>query len=179
MPPLRRPDAETSGPPRRRVVRPRVQNHSPRKYHPPVPSLPEAGAGLFELFRDAVVAADLNTGQVVLWNPAAEALFGYPAAEAMGMQVESLMPPAVARVHRERVAHFARTREAAVLNGRSPLGMSVLTRNGDEARVEMPLAPMEPVSRTWADHPVRHILLMFRDASPATCADLPALDVAL
>src|SRR5258708_36907348 len=134
---LRLPAAEASGPPRRRVVRPRVQNHSPRNYHPTVPSLPEAGAGLFELFRDAGVAADLNTGQIVLWNPAAEALFGYPAAEAMGMQVESLMPPAVAHLHRERVAHFARTREAASLTGRTPLWMSVLTRNGHEVCREM------------------------------------------
>jgi PAS domain S-box-containing protein len=176
---LRLPDAEASGTPRRRTVRPRVPNHSARKYHLTVPSLPEAGAGLFELFRDAVVAADLDTGQIVLWNPAAETLFGYSAAEAIGMPVESLMPPAVARVHRQRVAHFARTGEAAVLNGHAPLGTSVLTRSGAEARVEMSLAPMEPVSTTLADDPVRHILLMFRDASPATRADLPALDVAL
>ncbi len=175
---LRLPDAEASGPSRRRVVRPRVQNHSPRKSHPTVPSLPEAGAGLFELFRDAVVAADLNTGQIVLWNPAAEALFGYPTAEAIGMQVESLMPPAVARLHRERVAHFARTREAAVLNGRSPLGMSVLTRSGDEVRVEMSLAPMEPEPPGSALDPVRHILLMFRDARPAAQPDFQALEVA-
>jgi PAS domain S-box-containing protein len=175
---LRLPDAETSGASRSRAVRPRVQNHSPRKYHPTSPSLSEAGAGLFELFRDAVVAADLNTGQIVLWNPAAEALFGYPAAEAMSMQVESLMPPAVARLHRERVAHFARTREAAVLNGRSPLGMSVLTRSGDEVRVEMSLAPMEPEPPGSALDPVRHILLMFRDARPAAQPDFQALEVA-
>ena len=175
---LRLPDAEASGATRRRTVRPRVPNHLPRKYPPTTPSLPESGAGLFELFRDAVVAADLDTGQIVLWNPAAETLFGYPAAEAIGMQVESLMPPAVAHLHRERVAHFARTGEAAVLNGRAPLGMSVLTRSGTEIRVEMSLAPMEPVSTALAHDPVQHILLMFRDANRDPRADLPVLEAA-
>jgi len=175
---LRLPDAEPSGAPRRRTVRPRVPNHSPRTYNPTIPNLSEPGAGLFDLFRDAVVAADQDTGQIVLWNPAAEALFGYSAAEAIGMQVESLMPPAVAHLHRERVAHFARTGEAAVLNGRAPLGMSALTRSGDEVCVEMSLAPMAPKSPGSALDPVRHILLMFRVASPTTSADVHALDAA-
>jgi PAS domain S-box-containing protein len=173
---LRLPDAETSGASRRRTVRPRVHNHPSRTYHPTTPSLPEAGAGLFELFRDAVVAADLDTGRIVLWNPAAETLCGYSAAEAIGMDIEALMPPAVAHVHRQRVAHFARTGEAAVLNGRAPLGVPVLTRSGAEIRVEMSLAPMEPMSKALAHDPVRHILLMFRDASLDLRAEVPALE---
>ncbi len=175
---LRLPDAEASGASRRRTVRPRVPSYSPRKYHPTTPSLPEAGAGLFELFRDAVVAADLGSGRIVLWNPAAETLFGYSAAEAIGMHVESLMPPAVASVLRQRLAHFARTGEAAVLNGHAPLGMPVLTRSGDEIRVEMSLAPMEPESTALAHDLDRHILLMFRAANPATSAESEALEAA-
>src|SRR5260370_42196511 len=96
----------------------------------------------------------------------------------MGMQVESLMPPAVAHLHRERVAHFARTGEAAVLNGRAPLGMSVRTRSGDEVRVEMSLAPMEPQPPGSALDPVGHILLMFRDANLAPRAAFDALEAA-
>jgi len=65
-----------------------------------------------------------------------------------------------------------------VLNGRAPLGMSVLTRSGAEIRVEMSLAPMEPQLAASADDPVRHILLMFRDASLATRADAPGLEAA-
>jgi PAS domain-containing protein len=31
---------------------------------------------LFESIRDAVIVADANTGRMVLWNPAAENIFG-------------------------------------------------------------------------------------------------------
>ena len=38
----------------------------------------DVGIGrLFEHVRDAVVVADAASGQIVLWNPAAEKMFGY------------------------------------------------------------------------------------------------------
>jgi PAS domain S-box-containing protein len=176
---LRLPDATASGAPRRRTIRPRAPSHSPHQQHPTTPSLPEASVGLFELFRDAVVIGDLDTGRIVQWNPAAEQLFGYSAAEAIGRHVESLMPPAEANLHRLRLEHYARTGEAAVLNGRAPLEMPALTRSGEEIRVEMSVAPMEPSAAAVSAHNgARHILLMFRDASPAKRAELHALEAA-
>ena len=47
---------------------------------------------LFEHTRDAVAVADAATGRIVLWNPAAEAMFGYTAHEALGMSVSALVP---------------------------------------------------------------------------------------
>src|SRR5436853_484927 len=94
-----------------------------------------------------------------------------PDAEASGPPPRRPVPPPVP-------SHFARTGEAAVLNGRAPLGMWVLGRGGAEIRVEMSLAPLEPQLAASADDPVRHILLMFRDASPATRADSPGLEAA-
>ena len=46
---------------------------------------PEAlGIGkLFERIRDAVIVADAETQQIVLWNPAATRIFGYSASEAL------------------------------------------------------------------------------------------------
>jgi PAS domain S-box-containing protein len=134
--------------------------------------------GLFELFRDAVVVGDVDTGKIVLWNVAAEYLFGYSAAEAIGENVESLLPAAVVHVLREGLAHFTRTGETVVLNGRVPLEMSALTRRGDEVRVELTLAPLRPASAATAESRARHILLMFREACPAQRADMQALDAA-
>jgi PAS domain-containing protein len=37
---------------------------------------------LFWEIRDAVVVGDVETGRIVLWNPAAAALFEIPVAEA-------------------------------------------------------------------------------------------------
>src|SRR4051812_43773949 len=53
----------------------------------------DVGIGrLFERARDAVVIGDVDSGHIVLWNPAAEQLFGYTAAEAVGQLLEVVVP---------------------------------------------------------------------------------------
>src|SRR5919201_1442421 len=47
---------------------------------------------LFWHIREAVIVADTATGRIVLWNPGAEQLFGYPAPEALGLRLEALIP---------------------------------------------------------------------------------------
>src|SRR5579859_7058552 len=98
MPRLSLPAATAPGTPHRRTLRPRIQTHAPRRRPTPPRLVPEADASLFELFHDAVVGTDLHTGQIVLWNPAAEQIFGYSAAQAVGQHVDILMPPAIARL---------------------------------------------------------------------------------
>ena len=46
--------------------------------------------GLFELVRDSVVAWD-DQGLIRAWNPAAAALYGWPAEQAIGTAVETLL----------------------------------------------------------------------------------------
>jgi PAS domain-containing protein len=47
---------------------------------------------LFERIRDAVIVGDTTTGRIVLWNPAAEALFGYSVSEDVSVvQVPELL----------------------------------------------------------------------------------------
>jgi two-component system, cell cycle sensor histidine kinase and response regulator CckA len=41
---------------------------------------------------DAIVATDLG-GSILSWNPGAERLYGYPAAEAIGRPADDLIPP--------------------------------------------------------------------------------------
>lgn len=52
--------------------------------------------------RDAVVVIDSNSC-IVEFNRAAQTMFGYTAAEAMGRRVDMLMPSAFAGAHREHV----------------------------------------------------------------------------
>ncbi len=53
---------------------------------------------LFGAIRETVIVADIDTGQIVLWNPAAESMFGYSSDEAVGHSLEELVP----EVHRAR-----------------------------------------------------------------------------
>lgn len=70
--------------------------------------------------QDAIVASDLS-GEIVSWNPAAELMFGYPATEAMGSHVDTVIPidsrclqqDVLARVHAgQYVAHYETQRLA-------------------------------------------------------------------
>ena len=56
---------------------------------------------------DAIVATDLR-GRILSWNPGAERLYGYPAAEAVGRPVDDLIPPAGRAAHRDRYVEAMR-----------------------------------------------------------------------
>ena len=46
---------------------------------------------LVEAAGDAIIVAD-SEGRIVLWNPAAERLFGFTAAEALGSSLDLIIP---------------------------------------------------------------------------------------
>ena len=123
--------------------------------------------------RDALVVADVCTGRIVRWNPAAERLFGYTMAQAIGRPMDMLMPAPVARVHRERIAHYARTGEAHVLAARAPIGIPALAKHGRELCVEVGMVPLE-----LPGNPSRSVLLIFRDVGCPDEAETYALEAA-
>ncbi len=62
-------------------------------------------ASLIDSARDAIVTADREQ-RVVIFNHAAEAMFGYTAAEVYGQPLEILMPARFRHTHRAQVAKF-------------------------------------------------------------------------
>ena len=73
---------------------------------------------LVEAAGDAIVAAD-TSGRIVLWNPAAERIFGFTAQEAVGQTLDLIIPP------RFRDRHWTGYRQV-MLSGRSKYGTEVL-----------------------------------------------------
>lgn len=75
-----------------------------RKLHDPFAVL----AGLFNSAMDAIITVD-SRQEIVLFNPAAEKVFGYPAVDVLGEPLDMLIPNALREVHRKHIVDFGRT----------------------------------------------------------------------
>lgn len=93
-------------------------------------------AAIVESSEDAIVGKTLD-GIINAWNPAAERLYGYTAAEVVGRPISTLMPEdrrnemaeILGRIRRgERVEHFETTR---------------LTKAGERVEVSMSVSPIK------------------------------------
>lgn len=86
---------------------------------------------------DAIVVADA-TGVIRLWNPAAEAVFGFAAAEAIGQGLDLIIP------ERLRAAHWAGYHRAMTTGTLRLGGHATVTRgthkSGRKLYVEMSFA---------------------------------------
>ena len=96
---------------------------------------PELTSALVEQSPDAMIFAD-REGAIRLWNRAAEALFGYAAAEVLGGSLDVIIP------ERLRGAHWAGYRRA-ITTGETKYGNRVLTTRSarkDGARLYVELS---------------------------------------
>ena len=94
---------------------------------------------ILSLIADAIVSTDQD-GNIILFNAAAEAMFGYGPEEVIGLPVEILMPLRVHRIHHLSLMNFA----DAQLSGGRKMGdrREVIgsRKNGDEFAVEATLS---------------------------------------
>ena len=114
---------------------------------------------LFEYARDALVVIELQSGRITRWNAAAQELFGYAPADALGTCIDRLLPPDAAHVHFKRVEQYRRSAESDIFLGRPPINLRVRTSSGREIPAELSAAPL-----SVPGHPADWLLLTFRDA---------------
>src|SRR5262245_57733729 len=127
------PVAMANGNTRARSAHPRA--HTSRRPAPQLEAQRPIDFGLGPLFvhpRDALVVGNIETGRIVLWNPAAERLFGYTAAEAVGQPIDLLIPPPIARLHHYGLANYRRTGVPTILGSDAPMEVPAMTRAGEE-----------------------------------------------
>ena len=132
--------------------------------------------GLGPLFlhtRDAVVVGDVDTGRIVLWNPAAERMFGWSAVEAVGQSIELLIPPAIMRLHRTGLAAYRRAGHGGLIASHRPFEVPALTRRGEEIRIELSLAPLDETNGAG-----RYVLAVMRDVTDRRRPELRSLELA-
>ena len=139
---------------------------------PVVSGAPDLQVGaLFERVLDAVVVARVSTGEIVLWNTAAEKLFGYTAVEAVGKSIEILMPEPIAQVHRAGMARYLRTGHGLIIDADAPVEMPARTRSGNEIRIELSLSELHSAAGE------RYVVAAIRDANMRKQLELTTLEL--
>jgi len=109
-------------------------------------TLPDAVlASLVSISADAVVAVDEQL-RVVFFNTGAEQIFGYSAAEAVGLDLAELLPHRFRAAHEGHVTLFGSSHERARRMGERQ-EISGLRRNGEEFAAEATIARLEAQGR--------------------------------
>jgi PAS domain S-box-containing protein len=116
-------------------------------------------ASLFSGVRDAIVGVDGRTGRIVLWNPAAEALFGYAAEAVLGRSLSILGPQHSAAAYEAALASGAGA--DATVTPASPTELPAVRANGERIVVELLVTPVDSAlgPRDW-------LLAVVRDVTP-------------
>jgi len=104
---------------------------------------------------DAILLMDDN-GKIVYWNPAAERIFGYSAADATGQDLHKFLAPS--RMHTEYLQGFSRfikTGQGPVIN--RSVEMTAMKKSGTEFPIEVSTSAMKLGDRWHALGIVRDI----------------------
>lgn len=96
---------------------------------------------VLETAMDAVIVMR-SDGTVHRWNGAAEAMFGWSAAEAVGRNMgDMIVPPQYREAHARGLKHYLETGEGPVLGQR--LELSAMRRDGSEFPIELSIRALK------------------------------------
>ncbi|SDH05184.1 putative bifunctional diguanylate cyclase/phosphodiesterase [Propionivibrio dicarboxylicus] len=95
-----------------------------------------------ETTRDALVILEGEHGAITVWNPAAEAIFGFKQADVLGLSLhEFLTPPRFREAARRGWEHFFRSGEGSAVGKTQEL--VALRKDGTEIPIELSLSAMK------------------------------------
>jgi two-component system, LuxR family, sensor kinase FixL len=107
----------------------------------PLIGLPAAARAIIEAAPDAMILTD-RTGRIVMVNPQASHLFGYPPAELVGHSIEILIPVRYRKQHpKHRTRYFEEPKTRPM--GAGGLELFGLRKDGSEFPAEISLSPLE------------------------------------
>ena len=89
---------------------------------------------------DGILSCD-DTQRIVLYNKAAERIFGWPADEALGQPVEMLIPSRFHRMHGQQMRRFGATGTTSRRMGDNTV-LYARRKNGDEFPIEAAISQL-------------------------------------
>lgn len=93
----------------------------------------------------AIVAADMETGEILYTSPPADVMFGYSEDELIGKSVDELLPPDLRANHEEYRKLYAEAPRAR------PMGTGMILRgwkkDGSEFPIQVSLSPIKAIDR--------------------------------
>ncbi len=98
----------------------------------------DVGNALLASASDAIIATD-RQGRITFWNPGAERIFGFTAAEAVGQSLDLIIPENIRARHWSGYRHAMATGESRYGNG-DLLSVPGLTKDGRRISVEFTIA---------------------------------------
>jgi PAS domain S-box-containing protein len=110
---------------------------------------------------DAIISAD-HTGCIISWNKAATNILGYTEDEAVGQQLELIIPERFHDAHRDGMKRFTETGDAHVIG--KTVELAATTKSGDEVPIELSLS-------TWTVRDERYYTGIIRDIGERKAAE--------
>ncbi|MGE5740004.1 MAG: PAS domain-containing protein, partial [Betaproteobacteria bacterium] len=102
--------------------------------------------GILDSAMDAIITTD-DQQRVILFNDAAEAMFGWPRAEAVGAPLSRFIPERYRRTHAEHVARFGVAATPSRRMGGSLRVVTGLRRNGEEFPIDASISQLRESGR--------------------------------
>ncbi|MFT5121703.1 MAG: PAS domain S-box-containing protein [Kiritimatiellia bacterium] len=114
---------------------------------------------IIETASDGIVIIN-EVGQIELFNPAAETLFGYRADEVVGQNVNMLMPAPHAEAHDGYLKHYLETGEKKIIGiGRE---VQALHKDGHPFSVHLAISEMEVMGKKYFSGIITDLTEMIR-----------------
>ena len=110
---------------------------------------------LIEVIGDAVVVSDV-AGKITLWNRAAEEMFGYTAAEALGRNLDIITPERFRARHWDGYHHSMET--GTTKYGKQTLRVPAIHKDGHTLSIAFTVAMLHD-----EDHQVSGVVAVIRD----------------
>jgi PAS domain S-box-containing protein len=111
--------------------------------------------GIISSAMDAIISVD-QSQRIVMFNAAAERIFGCPAVEAVGRDLDRFIPPRFRDVYRDHIADFGRT--DVTTGAMSAFGVAYgLRADGQEFPIEASISQLESDGRKFYTVIVRDV----------------------